>query len=288
MDVAVPSDGTIRTKEHEKPKKYEELRDELEKMWKVKATVVSMWGSLVNWVIDMFVPAKPQSTKLDEPLGGPTSPCRPPEKFKGGPPSQEVPDIEPMVLTGGLRKALVVALPQVVLRHLREWVNKKAEDRAVRVAEFSGVIHVSVRARKCWKWRDANAEMKSAFWTTDWQFQSPPATTICDGVKRCESVWVESSQKSSLKISVLKTLTYHLRALEFIITPPNNGHLLLKCVPSSPVLTFIQVSYLVDSTFRSMMGVNFAASQIFSITTQSLVLGLERNCELNVSSSLKV
>ncbi|KAK1801597.1 hypothetical protein P4O66_004559 [Electrophorus voltai] len=79
-------------------------------------------------------------------------------------------------------------VPPPLPRHLSEWVNEKAEDKTARIAEFSGVIHVFVRARKCRKWRDANAEMKSAFWTTDWQFQSPSATTICDGVKRCKSI----------------------------------------------------------------------------------------------------
>ncbi|XP_055362142.1 uncharacterized protein LOC129603668 [Betta splendens] len=40
VDVAIPSDGNIRKKEHEKLEKYQGLREELEKAWKVKATVV--------------------------------------------------------------------------------------------------------------------------------------------------------------------------------------------------------------------------------------------------------
>uniref|UniRef100_A0A3B3HW39 Reverse transcriptase domain-containing protein n=1 Tax=Oryzias latipes TaxID=8090 RepID=A0A3B3HW39_ORYLA len=40
VDVAVPSDGNIRKKEHEKLEKYQGLREELEKAWKVKVTVV--------------------------------------------------------------------------------------------------------------------------------------------------------------------------------------------------------------------------------------------------------
>ncbi|KAK7922439.1 hypothetical protein WMY93_009341 [Mugilogobius chulae] len=40
VDVAIPSDGNIRRKEHEKLEKYQGLREELEKAWKVKATVV--------------------------------------------------------------------------------------------------------------------------------------------------------------------------------------------------------------------------------------------------------
>ena len=40
VDVTIPSDGSIRKKEHEKLKKYQGLKEELEKMWSVKATVV--------------------------------------------------------------------------------------------------------------------------------------------------------------------------------------------------------------------------------------------------------
>ncbi|KAL4006508.1 quercetin 2,3-dioxygenase [Sarotherodon galilaeus] len=36
VDVAIPSDSNIRKKEHEKLKKYQGLREELEKMWRVK------------------------------------------------------------------------------------------------------------------------------------------------------------------------------------------------------------------------------------------------------------
>ncbi|KAK1795647.1 hypothetical protein P4O66_001139 [Electrophorus voltai] len=96
------------------------------------------------------------------------------------------------------------AVPPPLPRRLGECVNEKAEDRAAGVAEFSGVIHVSVRARKCRKWRDANAEMKSAFWTADWQFQSPPATTICDGVKCCESVQREVTRWTEQSVAALQ------------------------------------------------------------------------------------
>ena len=40
VDIAVPSDFNIRKKEHEKLEKYQGLREELEKAWKVKASVV--------------------------------------------------------------------------------------------------------------------------------------------------------------------------------------------------------------------------------------------------------
>lgn len=38
MDAAMPSDCNIREKKYENIKKYHGLREELEKMWKVKAT----------------------------------------------------------------------------------------------------------------------------------------------------------------------------------------------------------------------------------------------------------
>ena len=46
------------------------------------------------------------------------------------------------------------------------------------VAVSSGVILVSVRARKWRVMRDVLAEMESAFITSDWQFQSPPITSM--------------------------------------------------------------------------------------------------------------
>ncbi|KAF7655229.1 hypothetical protein LDENG_00059120 [Lucifuga dentata] len=40
IDVAIPSDGNIKKKEHEKLEKYQRLKEELDQMWKVKSTVV--------------------------------------------------------------------------------------------------------------------------------------------------------------------------------------------------------------------------------------------------------
>ncbi|XP_077138906.1 uncharacterized protein LOC143804564 [Ranitomeya variabilis] len=40
IDVSVPSDSNIRKKEYEKQEKYQGLKGELNKMWKVKATVI--------------------------------------------------------------------------------------------------------------------------------------------------------------------------------------------------------------------------------------------------------
>ncbi|TWW81593.1 hypothetical protein D4764_01G0014080, partial [Takifugu flavidus] len=40
IDVAIPNDSNIRKKENEKLEKYQALKEEIEKMWGVKATVV--------------------------------------------------------------------------------------------------------------------------------------------------------------------------------------------------------------------------------------------------------
>uniref|UniRef100_A0A672KVS1 Chondroitin sulfate proteoglycan 4-like n=1 Tax=Sinocyclocheilus grahami TaxID=75366 RepID=A0A672KVS1_SINGR len=84
-------------------------------------------------------------------------------------------------------------------------------------------------------------------------------------------------------------------SLEFIITPPSNGHLALKSAPSRLVLNFTQehISHgqlvFVHSGalsggfhFQVNDGVNFAPRQIFSVAAQSLVISLEKNQELKV------
>ncbi len=40
INVVIPSDSNIKKKEHEKLEKYQGLKEELEKMWGVKPTVV--------------------------------------------------------------------------------------------------------------------------------------------------------------------------------------------------------------------------------------------------------
>ncbi|XP_060917242.1 chondroitin sulfate proteoglycan 4-like [Labrus mixtus] len=83
--------------------------------------------------------------------------------------------------------------------------------------------------------------------------------------------------------------------LEFIITPPSNGHLALKSAPSRPILNFtqnhIQTGQLVfvhsgalsgGFQFQVNDGVNFAPRQIFSTTAHSLVLTLQRNRQVEV------
>ena len=40
VDVAIQSDSNIKKKEHEKPEKYQGLKEEVEKKWELKAAVV--------------------------------------------------------------------------------------------------------------------------------------------------------------------------------------------------------------------------------------------------------
>ncbi|XP_036382723.1 chondroitin sulfate proteoglycan 4 [Megalops cyprinoides] len=83
--------------------------------------------------------------------------------------------------------------------------------------------------------------------------------------------------------------------LEFVVTPPSNGHLALKSAPSWPVLNFTQAHIdqgqllFVHSgalsggcMFQVTDGVNFAPIQIFTVKARPLVLTLERNRPLQV------
>ncbi|KAL0965816.1 hypothetical protein UPYG_G00286150 [Umbra pygmaea] len=83
--------------------------------------------------------------------------------------------------------------------------------------------------------------------------------------------------------------------LEFIVTPPSNGHLALKSSPSRHILNFTQTHILQGQLvfvhsgallggfhFQVNDGVNFAPRQIFSTIARSLVLSLERKHTLQV------
>ncbi|KAF5890282.1 chondroitin sulfate proteoglycan 4-like, partial [Clarias magur] len=84
-------------------------------------------------------------------------------------------------------------------------------------------------------------------------------------------------------------------SLEFVVTPPTNGHLAMKSAPSRPVLNFTQAHILHRQLvfihtgamlggfhFQVNDGLNFAPRQIFNITARSRALSLERNRELKV------
>ncbi|KAG2466648.1 CSPG4 protein, partial [Polypterus senegalus] len=84
-------------------------------------------------------------------------------------------------------------------------------------------------------------------------------------------------------------------ALEYIITPPSNGHLALKSATNRRILNFTQEhinqGQLVfvhngamsgGFNFQVNDGMNFAPRQIFSITARTLVINMESNTPLRV------
>lgn len=72
VDVAIPSDSNIRKKEQEKLEKYQGLKEELEKMWGVKASVVpvvigalgAVTPKLEGWL--QQIPGTPSETSVQK------------------------------------------------------------------------------------------------------------------------------------------------------------------------------------------------------------------------------
>ncbi|KAG9353750.1 hypothetical protein JZ751_011872 [Albula glossodonta] len=119
----------------------------------------------------------------------------------------------------------------------------------------------------------------------------PPVITA----NRILTVWVGSITEVTVEDLSAQDKDTPPERLEFIITPPSNGHLALKSAPSRPILNFTQAHIdqgqlvLVHSgamsggfNFQVNDGVNFAPRQIFSIMARALVLSLERNWPLKV------
>ncbi|TRZ00133.1 hypothetical protein DNTS_034625 [Danionella cerebrum] len=119
----------------------------------------------------------------------------------------------------------------------------------------------------------------------------PPVITV----NRILKVWEGSVTEITNEDLSAEDPDSPAESLEFIITPPNNGHLALKSTPSRPVLNFTQEQInhgqLVFVHHGAMSGgfhfqvndgLNFAPRQIFSITAQSLIISLEKNQELKV------
>lgn len=50
-DEAIPAGRNIKKKEHEKTQKYQELKEQLEQMWKVKSKVVQVVAGTLRAVI---------------------------------------------------------------------------------------------------------------------------------------------------------------------------------------------------------------------------------------------
>ncbi|XP_055009166.1 LOW QUALITY PROTEIN: chondroitin sulfate proteoglycan 4-like [Boleophthalmus pectinirostris] len=118
-----------------------------------------------------------------------------------------------------------------------------------------------------------------------------PTVTINKGLK----VWVGSVTEISANDLSAEDLDTPSVGLEFVITPPSNGHLALKSAPSRHILNFTQ--YHIETGqlvfvhngaltggfhFQVNDGVHFAPRQIFSTTAHSLVLNLQKNHPLEV------
>ncbi|KAK7120255.1 hypothetical protein R3I94_020304 [Phoxinus phoxinus] len=119
----------------------------------------------------------------------------------------------------------------------------------------------------------------------------PPVVTV----NRILKVWEGSVTEITTEDLSAEDPDSPPESLEFIITPPRNGHLALKSAPSRPVLNFTQEhinrgqlvfvhSGALSGGFHFQVndGVNFAPRKIFSVTAQSLVISLEKNQELKV------
>ncbi|XP_068588507.1 chondroitin sulfate proteoglycan 4-like [Cebidichthys violaceus] len=119
-----------------------------------------------------------------------------------------------------------------------------------------------------------------------------PVVTTNKGLK----VWVGSvTEITTDDLSAEDPDTPEPKGLEFIVTPPSNGHLALKRALSRQILNFtqhhIQTGQLMfvhsgalsgGFHFQVNDGVNFAPRQIFSTTAHSLVLTLQRNHPMEV------
>ncbi|XP_026153223.1 chondroitin sulfate proteoglycan 4-like [Mastacembelus armatus] len=118
-----------------------------------------------------------------------------------------------------------------------------------------------------------------------------PVVTTNQGLK----VWVGSVTEITTDDLSAEDSDTPPEGLEFIVTPPSNGHLVLKSAPSRHILNFtqshIQSGQLVfvhsgalsgGFHFQVNDGINFSPRQIFSTTARSLVLSLQRNHPLKV------
>uniref|UniRef100_A0A087XDS5 Laminin G domain-containing protein n=1 Tax=Poecilia formosa TaxID=48698 RepID=A0A087XDS5_POEFO len=118
-----------------------------------------------------------------------------------------------------------------------------------------------------------------------------PTVTTNRGLK----VWVGSVTEISTNELSADDVDTPPEGLEFVVTPPSNGHLALKSAPSRHILNFtqnhIQSRMLVfvhsgalsgGFHFQVNDGVNFAPRQIFSTTAHDLVLTLQKNHPMEV------
>ncbi|CAN9504843.1 unnamed protein product [Ophioblennius macclurei] len=118
-----------------------------------------------------------------------------------------------------------------------------------------------------------------------------PAVTINRGLE----VWAGSVTEITTDDLSAEDSDTSPEGLEFVVTPPSNGHLALKSAPSRHILNFTQehvhsgqLLFVHNGAltggfhFQVNDGVNFAPRQIFSTTAHALVLTLLRNNPLEV------
>ncbi|KAK2837883.1 hypothetical protein Q5P01_015095 [Channa striata] len=119
----------------------------------------------------------------------------------------------------------------------------------------------------------------------------PPVITA----NRVLRVWVSSVTEISPEDLNTQDRDTPPEQLNFMVTPPSNGHLALKSAPMKSVLNFTQAHINQGQllfvhkgatsggfNFQVNDGVNFSPRQIFSITARALVLNLEKNRPLKV------
>ncbi|XP_062334244.1 chondroitin sulfate proteoglycan 4-like [Osmerus eperlanus] len=119
----------------------------------------------------------------------------------------------------------------------------------------------------------------------------PPIVTT----NRILRVWVGSVTEISVDDLSAEDRDSEPESLEFIVTPPSNGHLALKNAPFRHILNFTQAHILRGQLmfvhsgassggfhFQVNDGVNFAPREIFSTVARTLVLTMLRNQALQV------
>ncbi|XP_010011574.1 PREDICTED: chondroitin sulfate proteoglycan 4-like, partial [Nestor notabilis] len=114
-------------------------------------------------------------------------------------------------------------------------------------------------------------------------------------VNRILRVWVGSVTEITIDDLCAEDKDSSPSDLIYSITPPSNGHLVLKSSPNKNILSFTQAHIIERQlvfvhngamsggfNFQVTDGLNFAPRQIFSITAQTLVISLEVNKGLGV------
>ncbi|XP_063065774.1 chondroitin sulfate proteoglycan 4 [Engraulis encrasicolus] len=118
-----------------------------------------------------------------------------------------------------------------------------------------------------------------------------PTVTVNNILK----VWVGSITEITVDDLNAEDKDSRPEQLEFIVTPPTNGHLALKAAPSRPILNFTQAHILANQLlfihtgalsggfhFQVNDGLNFAEREMFATMARTLELSLERNLVLKL------